>query len=110
MRRALEYAADLGVVLAQHCEVQRLTEGAVMHEGHCCSQFGLPGWPSIAEELMVFRDIELVRLTGAPVHILHLSTAGSVELVRAAKADGLPVTAEATPHHISLTDELLAGY
>jgi dihydroorotase len=110
MRRALEYAADLGIVLAQHCEVRRLTEGAVMHEGHCCSKFGLPGWPSIAEELMVFRDIELVRLIGAPVHILHLSTARSVELVRAAKADGLPVTAEATPHHISLTDQLLAGY
>ena len=110
MRRALEYSADLGIVLAQHCEVKRLTEGAVMHEGHCCSKFGLPGWPSIAEELMVYRDIELVRLTGAPVHILHLSTARSVELVRAAKADGLPVTAEATPHHISLTDDLLAGY
>jgi dihydroorotase len=110
MRRALEYVADLGIVLAQHCEVRRLTEGAVMHEGDCCSTFGLPGWPSIAEEMMVFRDIELVRLTGAPVHILHLSTARSVELVRAAKADGLPVTAEATPHHISLTDELLAGY
>ena len=110
MRRALEYASDLGIMLAQHCEVKRLTEGAVMHEGRCCSKFGLPGWPSIAEELMVFRDIELVRLVGAPVHILHLSTARSVELVRAAKADGLPVTAEATPHHISLTDELLAGY
>jgi dihydroorotase len=115
MRRALEYALDLrhdgqGVVLAQHCEVTRLTEGAVMHEGHCCSRLGLPGWPSLAEELMVHRDIELVRITGAPVHILHLSTAGSVELVRRAKADGLPVTAEATPHHISLTDELLAGY
>jgi dihydroorotase len=115
MRRALEYAIDLhhdgqGIVLAQHCEVKRLTEGAVMHEGDCCSSLGLPGWPAIAEELMVHRDIELVRLTGAPVHILHLSTARSVELVRAAKADGLPVTAEATPHHISLTDELLAGY
>ncbi len=110
MRRALEYSADLGIVLAQHCEVKRLTEGAVMHEGQCCSKFGLPGWPSIAEELMVYRDIELVRLTGAPIHILHLSTARSVELVRAAKADGLPVSAEATPHHVSLTDELLAGY
>jgi len=110
MRRALEYAADLGIVLAQHCEVRRLTEGAVMHEGRCCAELGLPGWPSIAEDLMVFRDIELVRLVGAPLHILHLSTARSVELVRAAKADGLPVTAEATPHHFSLTDELLAGY
>jgi dihydroorotase len=110
MRRALEYALDLGVVLAQHCEVARLTEGAVMHEGHCCAKFGLPGWPSLAEELMVHRDIELSRLTGAPVHLLHLSTAGSVDLVRRAKADGVQVTAEATPHHISLTDDLLAGY
>ncbi len=110
MRRALEYALDLDVVLAQHCEVSRLTQGAVMHEGHCCARFGLPGWPSIAEELMVHRDIELSRLTGAPVHLLHLSTAGSVDLVRRAKQDGLRVTAEATPHHISLTDELLAGY
>jgi dihydroorotase len=110
MRRAMEYAVDLPIVLAQHCEVARLTEGAVMHEGECCSHLGLPGWPSLAEELMVFRDIELCRLTGAPIHILHLSTARSVELVRAAKADGLPVTAEATPHHISLTDETLRGY
>ena len=110
MRRALEYARDLDIVLAQHCEVSRLTEGAVMHEGSCCSHLGVPGWPSIAEELMLHRDIELVRLTGAPMHFLHLSTAGSVELVRRAKADGLPVTAEVTPHHLSLTDELLAGY
>jgi dihydroorotase len=110
MRRALEYALDLGVVLAQHCEVARLTEGAVMHEGRCCAEFGLPGWPSLAEELMVHRDIELSRLTGAPVHLLHLSTAGSVDLVRRAKDDGVRVTAEATPHHISLTDDLLAGY
>jgi dihydroorotase len=110
MRRAYEYASDLGVVMAQHCEVARLTDGAVMHEGSCCSHLGLPGWPSLAEELMVHRDIELVRLTGAPSHFLHLSTAGSVELVRRAKADGLPVTAEATPHHLSLTDERLTGY
>jgi len=110
MRRAYEYASDLGITMAQHCEVERLTEGAVMHEGSCCSHLGLPGWPSFAEELMVHRDIELVRLTGAPAHFLHLSTAGSVELVRKAKADGLAVTAEATPHHISLTDELLTSY
>lgn len=110
MRRAFEYSADLDIVMAQHCEVERLTEGAVMHEGSCCSHLGLPGWPSIAEELMVHRDIELVRLTGAPAHFLHLSTAGSVDLVRRAKADGLAVTAEATPHHISLTDELLKTY
>lgn len=110
MRRAMEYARDLGITLAQHCEVSALTTGAVMHEGSCCSRLGLPGWPSIAEELMVFRDIELSRLTGAPIHLLHLSTARSVELVRAAKADGLRVTAEACPHHFTLTDELLAGF
>lgn len=110
MRRAFEYARGLGVTMAQHCEVDALTGGAVMHEGDCCSHLGLPGWPALAEELMVHRDIELVRLTGAPAHFLHLSTAKSVELVRAAKADGLPVTAEATPHHISLTDELLRSY
>lgn len=110
MRRAMEYSTDLDMVLAQHCEVAPLTAGAVMHEGRCCSELGLPGWPALAEELMVHRDIELCRLTGARVHLLHLSTARSVELVRAAKADGLPVTAEATPHHISLTDEQLRGY
>jgi dihydroorotase len=110
MRRAMEYSLGLDIVLAQHCEVSRLTQGAVMHEGHCCSELGLPGWPAIAEELMVHRDIELARLTGARIHLLHLSTARSVELVRAAKADGLPVTAEVSPHHLSLTDEALRGY
>ncbi len=110
MRRALEYAGPLRITLAQHCEVAAMTAGAVMHEGACCSRLGVPGWPSLAEELMVHRDIELSRLTGSPVHLLHLSTAGSVALVRAAKADGLRVTAEATPHHFTLTDERLAGY
>lgn len=110
MRRAMEYARDLGVTLAQHCEVSQLTHGAVMHEGSCCSRLGLPGWPSLAEELMVHRDIELARLTGARVHFLHLSTAGSVELVRRAKASGLQVTAEAAPHHFSLTDEMLESF
>ena len=110
MRRALEYGKSLGVLLAQHCEVSRLTEGAVMHEGGCCSRLGVPGWPSIAEDMMVFRDIELCRLTGAPVHFLHLSTAKSVDLVRGAKAEGLPVTAEAAPHHFTLTDEMLNGF
>jgi dihydroorotase len=110
MRRALEYSLGLGITLAQHCEVERLTEGAVMHEGGCCSRIGVPGWPAIAEELMLYRDIELVRLTGAPMHYLHLSTARSVELVRRAKADGLPVTAEVTPHHLTLTDEQLSGF
>jgi dihydroorotase len=110
MRRALEYASALDITLAQHCEVAALTRGAVMHEGSCCSHLGLPGWPAIAEELMVFRDIELCRLVGAPMHFLHLSTARSVELVRAAKADGLAITAEATPHHFTLTDSALTGY
>ncbi len=110
MRRAMEYSRGLDMVLAQHCEVARLTQGAVMHEGSCCSELGLPGWPAVAEELMVHRDIELARLTGARIHLLHLSTARSVELVRRAKADGLPVTAEAAPHHFALTDEALRGY
>ncbi len=110
MRHALEYARALDITLAQHCEVTALTKGAVMHEGSCCSHLGLPGWPAIAEELMVHRDIELSRLTGARVHLLHLSTARSVALVRAAKAEGVAVTAEATAHHFTLTDELLAGY
>ena len=110
MRRAMEYAKGLGVTLAQHCEVSSLTRGAVMNECQCCTSLGLPGWPSIAEELMVFRDIELARLTGARVHFLHLSTARSVELVRAAKRDGLPVTAEVTPHHLSLDETRLATF
>jgi dihydroorotase len=110
MRRAMEYARGLDVVLAQHCEVSALTTGAVMHEGHCCSELGLPGWPALAEELMVHRDIELSRLTGAPIHLLHLSTAGSVDLVRRAKAIGVRVTAEVAPHHLSLTDEQLRGF
>jgi dihydroorotase len=110
MRRAMEYSKELNVVLGQHCEVSSLTQGAVMHECGCSSDLGVPGWPSIAEELMVHRDIELARLTGARVHFLHLSTAGSVQLVRQAKLDGLPVTAEVTPHHLSLTAELLRGF
>jgi len=110
MRRALEYAKGLGITLAQHCEVAELTKGAVMNECSCCTDLGLPGWPAIAEELMVFRDIELVRVTGASMHFLHLSTMRSVDLVRAAKRDGLPITAEVTPHHLSLTQELLASY
>ena len=110
MRRAMEYAKGLDITLAQHCEVASLTKGAVMNECQCCTTLGLPGWPSIAEELMVYRDIELCRLTGARVHFLHLSTARSVELVRAAKRDGLPVTAEVTPHHLSLDDSRLSTF
>ncbi|CAB4610314.1 unannotated protein [freshwater metagenome] len=110
MQRALVLAKQLGVTMAQHCEVASLTKGAVMHDGECCSSMGVPGWPSAAEEQMVRRDIELVRSTGAKMHFLHLSTAGSVALVRAAKAEGLPITAEVTPHHLALQDELLRGF
>ena len=99
-----------GVVLAQHCEVDELSVGGYMHEGEWSSRLGLPGQPAEAEELMVMRDVALVRLTGARMHFLHLSTAGSVEIVRAAKRSGLPVTAEATPHHFTLTDASCANY
>jgi dihydroorotase len=110
MRRALEYASALGVTLAQHCEDAGLAAGGHMHEGEWSSRLGIPGQPAEAEELMVQRDIALCRLTGAPVHLLHLSTARSVELVRRAKAEGLPVTAEAAPHHFTLTHEAVASY
>ena len=110
MRRALDYAKGLGVTLAQHCEDESLAAGGAMHEGSWSSRLGLPGTPAVAEEAMVARDIQLVRLTGAPVHFLHLSTAGSVDLVRSAKAEGLPVTAEAAPHHMVLTHAEVAGY
>ncbi len=110
MRRALDYAKGLGVTLAQHCEDASLAAGGAMHEGCWSSRLGIPGMPAAAEEAMVARDIALVRLTGAPVHFLHLSTAGSVDLVRQAKREGLPVTAEAAPHHMLLTHDLVAGY
>lgn len=110
MRRAMEYATSLGVTLGQHCEDESLAAGGHMHEGEWSSRLGVPGIPALAEELMVWRDIALSRLTGAPVHFLHLSTAGSIDLVRAAKAEGLAVTAEATPHHFTLTHAEVAGY
>ena len=110
MRRAMEYSRELGITLAQHCEVSALTAGAVMNECSCSSEMGVPGWPALAEELMVHRDIELAKLTGARIHFLHLSTAGSVHLVREAKKAGLPITAEVTPHHLSLTEELLKSF
>jgi dihydroorotase len=110
MRRALEYAGDLGVVLAQHCEDAGLAAGGHMHEGAWSSRLGLGGQPAVAEEAMLARDLSLVRDTGTPMHFLHLSTAGSAELVRRAKADGLPVTAEVTPHHLVLTHACVAGY
>jgi dihydroorotase len=110
MRRALEYARGLGVTLGQHCEDGALAAGGHMHEGAWSSRLGVPGVPSAAEELMVARDIMLARLTGGRVHFLHLSTAGSVALVAAAKAEGLSVSAEVAPHHLALTDAELAGY
>ena len=110
MRRALDYAKGLGVTLAQHCEDSCLAAGGAMHEGSWSSRLGIPGMPAAAEEAMVARDIALARLTGAPVHFLHLSTAGSVDLVRRAKEEGLPVTAEAAPHHMLLTHAVVAGY
>jgi dihydroorotase len=110
MRRALEYAGGLGVTLAQHCEDAALAGGGHMHEGEWSSRLGIPGQPAEAEELMVMRDIALSRLTGARVHLQHLSTAGSVAMVRAARAEGLAVTAEATPHHFTLTDASCAGF
>lgn len=110
MRRAMEYSCGLGVTLAQHCEDEALCGGGHMHEGAWSSRLGIPGQPAEAEELMVMRDIALSRLTGARIHFQHLSTARSIEFVRAAKADGLAVTAEATPHHFTLTDSSCAGY
>ena len=116
MRRIMEYSTGLTrrlgrpVVLAQHCEVSALSAGGYMHEGEWSSRLGIPGQPAEAEELMVMRDIALVRLTGAHMHFQHLSTASSVAMVRRAKAAGLPVTAEATTHHFTLTDAACASY
>jgi dihydroorotase len=107
---ALEYAKAFDVVIAEHCEEASLAEGGQMHEGYHSSVLGLLGVPSAAEDVIVARDLMLARLTGGRLHLCHLSTAGSVELVRRAKAEGLPVTAEVTPHHLSLTDEDLADY
>jgi len=110
MRRALEYARGFDVTLAQHCEDEALARGGHMHEGEWSSRLGVPGIPAEAEEMMVARDIALTRLTGGRMHFLHLSTARSAALVAAAKAEGLAVTAEVTPHHLTLTHAELAGY
>ncbi len=110
MRRALEYASDLGVRLAQHCEVDSLAAGGHMHEGEWSSRLGIPGICAEAEEIMVMRDVALSRLTGAPVHFQHLSTAGSVAIVEAARRSGVAVTAEVAPHHFTLTDESCASF
>jgi len=110
MRRALEYASGLGVVLAEHCEDLQLAAGGHMNEGAWSSRLGIRGQPALAEEVMLARDLALARLTGAPMHFLHLSTAGAVEMIRRAKTDGLAVTAEVTPHHLALCDAAVASY
>lgn len=110
VRRSMEYLLAFDGIYAEHCEDAALAEGGQMHEGVRSASLGLRGIPAEAEELMAARDIALARLTGCRLHLLHISTAGTVELVRAAKAEGLPVTAEATPHHFSLTDAALEGY
>ena len=110
MRRALEYVTTFGGVIAQHAQDPRLTEGAQMNEGALSSELGLKGWPAVAEESIIARDVLLAEHTGARLHICHLSTAGSVEVVRWAKARGVQVTAEVTPHHLILTEELVRSY
>jgi dihydroorotase len=110
MRRALEYATGLGVLIAQHAEEPRLTVGAVAHEGPNAARLGLAGWPRSAEESIVARDAILARDAGARVHICHASTAGTVEILKWAKAQGISITAEVTPHHLMLDDDRLAGY
>lgn len=107
MRAAVERAGKLGMLIAQHCEEARLTVGASAHEGEAAARLGLKGWPRAAEEAIVARDALLNRDYGGRLHICHASTAGTVELLRWAKAQGIPVTAEATPHHLSLTDARL---
>ncbi|MBK5227740.1 MAG: dihydroorotase [Actinobacteria bacterium] len=109
-RRAMEYLIAFDGIYAEHCEDESLALGGQMHEGDRSMKLGLRGIPAEAEELMAARDIALSRLTGCRLHLLHISTAGTVELVRRAKADGLQVTCEATPHHFTLTDEALEGY
>jgi len=110
MRRALEYARTWDAIVANHAEEADLTEGAQMNEGELSSLLGLTGWPREAEEVMVARDLTLAAGVGARLHVPHVSTRGTVELVRAAKARGVRVTAEVTPHHFALTEEVAAGY
>ena len=110
MRRALEYVKTFGGVIAQHAQEPRLTEKAQMNEGALSGELGLAGWPAVAEEAIIARDVLLAQHVGARLHICHVSTAGSVEVVRWAKARGIDVTAEATPHHLLLTEELARSY
>src|SRR5690606_29611283 len=110
MRRALEYVKAFDGVVAQHAQEPRLTEGAQMNEGVVSAELGLAGWPAVAEEAIIARDVLLAEHVGSRLHVCHLSTAGSVEIVRWAKGRGIDVTAEVTPHHLILTDELARGY
>ena len=110
MRRALEYVKAFDGVVAQHAQEPRLTEGAQMNEGELSGRLGLRGWPAVAEEAIIARDCLLAAHVGSRLHVCHVSTAGSVEIVRWAKAKGWNVTAEVTPHHLLLTDELAATY
>lgn len=111
MRRALEYVRAFGGVVSQHSQDPALAgASACCHEGEISGRLGLPGWPGIAEEVVVARDVMLARHTNSRVHVAHVSTAGSVEVVRWAKAKGIDVTAEVTPHHLLLTTDLLSGY
>ena len=110
MRRALEYVSTFGGVVAQHAQDPRLTIGAQLNEGALSSELGLAGWPAVAEESIIARDVLLAEHVGARLHVCHLSTAGSVDVIRWAKARGIAVTAEATPHHLLLTEELARSY
>jgi dihydroorotase len=110
MRRALEYVKKFDGVIAQHAQEPRLTQGSQMNEGIVSSQLGLKGWPAIAEEAIIARDVLLADHVQARLHICHLTTAGGVEIIRWAKARGISVTAEVTPHHLLLTDELARSY
>ncbi len=110
MRRALEYVTTFGGVVAQHAQDPRLTVGAQLNEGPLSSELGLVGWPAVAEESIIARDVLLAQHVGARLHVCHVSTAGSVDIIRWAKARGVAVTAEVTPHHLLLTEELARGY
>ena len=110
MRRALEYVTTFGGVVAQHAQEPRLTLGAQMNEGALSNELGLAGWPAVAEESIIARDVLLAQHVGARLHVCHVSTAGSVDVIRWAKARGVQVTAEVTPHHLLLTEELARGY
>ncbi len=110
MRRAMEYALAFDVPVVDHCEDLHLAEGGCMNEGAISTELGLPGMPSAAEDVMVARNVALAELTGARLHLAHISTEGSVRMVREAKSRGLKVTAEACPHHFTITEETVRGY